>query len=129
MENLRNCPFCGYEHVTVDWRYGIYYIVCPNCQSEFSLDCTCGRNQSQTKTEAAWNRRADGWIAVTERLPDKTGVYDVWGYVVGFSEGSHIESSDTCRYYADKKEWDIARLNGAIVTHWMERPQPPKKGG
>lgn len=53
------------------------------------------------------------WIPVTERLPDKPGIYAVWT-AKGF--GNHLSTS-----YFDGDSWSLR------ITHWMPLPEPPKE--
>ena len=53
------------------------------------------------------------WIPVTERLPEKTGIYAVWT-AKGF--GNHLSAS-----HWDGESWSLR------VTHWMPLPTPPKE--
>ena len=67
-ETIKPCPFCGApgEMWAPD---GVPYntIVCTGCNAEVS-DCDTWED-----CLAQWNRRADGWIAVEERLPTREG--------------------------------------------------------
>ena len=53
------------------------------------------------------------WIPVTERLPEKPGIYAVWT-ARGF--GNHLSASNW-----DGESWSLC------VTHWMPLPTPPKE--
>lgn len=56
-DKLKPCPFCGNEFMTMRKQNSFCYVCCPQCQTEFSCDCTAGRNQNEDATRAAWNRR------------------------------------------------------------------------
>lgn len=53
MNELRKCPFCGGEELTISSILGEHYIVCDTC--------TCAGPGAWTEQEAieAWNRRDD----------------------------------------------------------------------
>lgn len=61
LNELKPCPFCGYEHPAMQQSMltNTYSIRCPNCQSVFRLDCTSGYYANYAKTKDAWNRRAN----------------------------------------------------------------------
>jgi hypothetical protein len=65
---------------------------------------------------AAWNRRADGWISVTDRLPD-AGV-EVLTYCVNVDDsfGNKIVERDGEAVFDILNKW---------VTHWQPLPEPP----
>lgn len=57
---IKPCPFCGNKSPMLYYSSytDSYSIHCPQCQSYWRLDCTAGRDRSNAKTIAAWNRRA-----------------------------------------------------------------------
>ena len=116
-EKLLPCPFCGeeaeiksfpvftnlrpYSPETADKKY---YVQCKGCATQ------CGALEYDTPEEAiaAWNRRAGGWIAVTEKLPEEGETFLGWhkdGFVIM-----------TVNMFDEMDE----------VTHWMPLPQGPE---
>ena len=64
-------------------------------------------------------RRAIGspqWISVKDRLPDEGKYVLVWE-----SQGFAYCDEMICGI------WNIGANNGAIITHWMPLPEPPKE--
>jgi hypothetical protein len=86
------------------------------------------------KTQRPQNGRADGWISVSERLPEERGHYLA---VVKRTAPDILGGNETrikimrwmgedWRYAHYIPEW----INKAItdtVTHWQALPQPPKE--
>lgn len=70
-------------------------------------------NISALETENQHLKREREWIPVTERLPEKPGIYAVWT-ARGF--GNHLSASNW-----DGESWSLC------VTHWMPLPTPPKE--
>ena len=70
-------------------------------------------NIGALETENQHLKREREWIPVTERLPEKTGIYAVWT-AKGF--GNHLSAS-----HWDGESWSLR------VTHWMPLPTPPKE--
>ena len=58
-----------------------------------------------------------GWISVKDRLPDEGEYVLVWE-----SQGFAYCDKLICGI------WNIGANNGAIITHWMPLPEPPKEG-
>jgi hypothetical protein len=80
------------------------------------------------------NRRADGWISVSERLPEERGHYLA---VVKRTAPDMLGGNETrikimrwmgedWRYAHYIPEW-INKVITDTVTHWMPLPQPPKE--
>lgn len=59
MEELKPCPFCGYENAGVQKASsGRFYVSCVNCDITFEIGA--GEKQRiRERTVDAWNRRAD----------------------------------------------------------------------
>ena len=70
--------------------------------------------------------KEEGWIPVTERLPDTFGEYNV---AVKAMDGTFY--SDYADYDRFAKKWTTGLFFeiGSKVTHWMPLPEPPKDGG
>lgn len=133
MSELKPCPFCGGE---AGFQYGYFnsdvYVRCNECRA-----CSEVR-VSEKAAIAAWNRRADGWIPVSERLPNvpekKDGKYNFNKCLVTNGKFISIAYRDMVAYpLKDYEEWifqDICfDINDHDVTHWMPLPEPPKIGG
>jgi Lar family restriction alleviation protein len=110
MADLRSCPFCGQSD-----RLALQNLV---DEDDFSVCCDrCDVTQHAIHTEAAaiaaWNRRANPWVSVAERLPEEDVKVLVWRKneaMVGQRNGEYWVLTPgvwTCR----------------DVTHWM--PIPP----
>lgn len=115
MDNLKPCPFCGYKPKI---KHDL------NSQNEpfyqMRHDCMCLLSEIRTfcyKTEeeaiSAWNRRADRWVPVEERLPEDGTL------VLGCDDYGRIDmfQYDGAMY---QPMWD------ECVTHWMPLPSPPE---
>lgn len=125
--DLKRCPFCGGEakaySILCD---GLKHIVsCQGCLVETPL------HDTREDLTATWNRRADGWIAVEDGLPEMRT--DVW---VHYRDGG-IEIG-CCRLFHGRPRWFVGFtiFPEGTVTHWMPLPEPPeikdvdeKKGG
>jgi Lar family restriction alleviation protein len=66
MSEIKSCPFCGSSE---SWRgrdfdTKIYTRGCQNCQARGPEEDT------QELADAAWNRRATGWVKCSESLPN-----------------------------------------------------------
>ena len=119
MTDLKLCPFCGDTYAVIYTTLEDGY--CAEC-----LECHAKTDWFSTKAEAiaAWNRRADGWIPVTERLPEENRLVQVYN------------GSVTCGILREPQiiggGWMIAfDYSGVLefqfpVTHWMPLPQPPE---
>jgi Lar family restriction alleviation protein len=138
MNNLKPCPFCGGEAVKViaalDEERGAecwledlpsyggkssnYYVVCLKCQGN------SGYRRTPQEAIAAWNRRPDNWIPVTERLPESSGSYLCW-YVDGFgNKGFWVGYWDDSRKgFYPKWPNNLSRFE----KYWMPLPEPPKE--
>ena len=119
MSELKPCPFCGHRQ---EWksRYtpedaGYWSVQCPRCDAAGPL------MHSESQAIAAWNRRADGWVSVEERLPEigkrvlclrKTGEQ-----FVGVNE---LEGGEW--WQASRSPWATRD-----VTHWRPLPNPPSE--
>lgn len=106
-ETLLPCPFCGGINLYLDgYEHGSGLRWCVTC-----LDCMAkvdpGTIQQKYRAIAAWNRRADDWIPVSERLPEE-------GEIVIAYNGGFIKM--------------VLNMFDAMegATHWMPMPSPPK---
>lgn len=78
-------------------------------QALFKADCKI--IDLENKLASVGNIRAKGWIAVTERLPEKGSIIDLWLGDVRFP------------YRAADFKYDNWFYDG--TTHWMPKPEPP----
>ncbi|RUR47342.1 DUF551 domain-containing protein [Citrobacter portucalensis] len=64
----------------------------------------------------------DGWIPVSERMPNDKDFVWCWGYVSGWTESDGFEA-----YYdaTRNKWWTIDDETVRKVTHWMPLPAAP----
>lgn len=105
---LKPCPFCGGDaslHALDDVSS---YIYCKECKTRLFM------------LPVEWNRRADGWISVKERLPFEQQMVMMWidaapdyQVEVGWWEGDSWRS----QFYSG--EW--------LVKYWQPLPEPPKE--
>lgn len=129
-EKLLSCPFCGgeknLESRHCDYgtkaRLGKPWLVgCRDCNVYISIHPSEARvkgyKSARELAEAKWNRRADGWIPVTDtdRLPENEKMI-----LAAFPDG--FVCSVTADDYGDWALW----AEGGEPTHWMPLPQPPK---
>lgn len=126
MLELKSCPHCNGSGRIVSvsgFKSDRYRAVCE--------ECGASTRECDTKQEAvsAWNRRADRWIPVSERLPENDyGKHwkDRKQYLVMMSNGMYT----ACRFgykeydwWIDSNDLLIGRFNQ--VVKWMEL-EPPK---
>lgn len=60
--------------------------------------------------------KTNGWISVKDRLPEEEVYVLVWE-TQGFAYCDMLKSG----------AWNIGANNGAIISHWMPLPEPPKE--
>lgn len=111
-EKLLPCPFCGGE--------AEYHVECEMVTVRCSI---CGATTSGWWDEpeeaiAEWNRRADGWISVEERLPEHSNVV-----LVALRHGLVCEGS----YFDIEQRWIRFGVPYMPVTHWMPLPELPER--
>jgi hypothetical protein len=74
---------------------------------------------------------ADGWVAVSERLPEDGKKVFIWGpgYIKGCAFGVYYSKDgdwlgrDNYNLNAETQEYST---RGMDVTHWMSLPKPPQ---
>ena len=94
-----------------------------NWANEFrmSVPAGCDRDADLVMGEAARRLRDNGWISVTEGLPEENGRYLVYLRNYNFLNGSPWASVEQ---FFDG-EWGGGH---ATVTHWQQLPAPPPEG-
>lgn len=136
MSELKKCPFCGGKAI---WTGR--YVQCYDCDIRTDEYSTDYNNSAYAKATAAWNRRTNDWIPVSERLPetsetsedvldpDTLAVVDTKYHMVSplvcvvviDENGEQFVGDDIfldgnwCNFFAPAFE----------VTHWMPLPEPP----
>lgn len=67
--------------------------------------------------------KAPRWISVKDRLPETDGEYIVY---ITSDDG---EKCVTCDHWvkSSHERWFLFDDAGAVVTHWMPLPEPPKE--
>lgn len=108
------CPFCGSKNITYG-RYEHaagrrYAIVCMNCMAQIDP----GWAQSWGAVQELWNRRADGWISVKERLPENDHTVLFSTKYDGIRMGSYLTT--------EWKTTSYIQFSVNAVTHWMPLP-------
>lgn len=75
---------------------------------------------------AMWRQAHPYWISVEDELPPKKNEYDDLSINVLATDGKEIYESV---YYHESKDWFTHDMWGLDnITHWMHKPQAPKKG-
>lgn len=120
---MKPCPFCGGEaELNSIEDGGDFYVY---CRSLNGLCATTGAGYgSPSEAIAAWNRRADGWVSVEERLliPTIRKPGSERRFIVA---APHVT---VCYWEWDTGLWRFT--NGKLaerVTHWQPLPDPPKE--
>jgi hypothetical protein len=110
---LQKCLHCGGEPYIDSDALG-EHIRCIDCGAQ-----TTG----ETVEEAAqkWNRRADGWVSVKERLPETARKF----YLCAMKNGD--VRIVWYEHYANGNEWMRSPMaTESNVTHWQPLPEPPE---
>ena len=129
ISGIGKCPTCKQELCMDD--ESLHY--CPTCETRL---ITPGKGENDD-ADAVWNRRADGWISVDERLPeDGSGSPDVLVAIKYRNDLPEKSPIICCGYMIDGEWWTYREHScGAVgrdvykgdkVTHWKPLPEPPK---
>lgn len=139
MSKLGECPFCGAPDLTDDdepmerdgvrltWNeeVEIFAVECSACDFEGPPGAT------GAEAVAAWNRRASGWVPVSERLPEGIGIKRA-GKIDGWDGKTRIPVLWPCGTMTLESPVqvmnDILRPvpGDAVPTHWHPPlPAPP----
>lgn len=88
--------------------------------SRFKEECDGCGDKARSAIEKL-QKNTPHWIPVTERLPEKDGMY----LVHGAWSASGRKATDTCEFHVHdgyfRATWDFD------VTHWMPLPGPPEE--
>ena len=122
----RRCSVCDESTTTacsdcaIDLTATVYVCSKRECQDEHARKCP---HELQTKLAAA---QPDGWIAVTERLPEMDGRWCLT-YFSGYTIPEKIEINETMDTYTahGQAAWYSFAKHGFGITHWRELPTPP----
>lgn len=136
-ETPKGCPWCQTEAGVV-YRVGRYAVACDTwgCHGSLAELSDSLPFESAADAIAAWNRRADPWVPVGERLP---ALEDFVLLTIERKDGSRFVSGgwleeepesvspedwppDGCEFEA---EWSCeALMDGGKVVAWSELPLP-----
>lgn len=113
---LDRCPFCGGEAEECEGSLeGLYFVGCKKCSTITDYFDT------PEEAEAAWNRRADGWIKCSE--PEKLPPSEV--VLIRLSNAKY----PIVGYYSSNYECVMSISGGqyplSLATHYCPLPQPP----
>lgn len=162
---LLPCPFCGGEPEEDGGMFFEFYgherqdysIACKKCRAEVRCDvgehegadapCSCHHDTRKICAEK-WNRRAamlqgadgyspDGWVACSERMPEKGRILALFGKRTKENCDPYVDEgylgSDGEFYFFDWESGpridDCHPYDKAIVSHWMywELPAAPQQ--
>jgi Lar family restriction alleviation protein len=111
MADLRSCPFCQSSVVGPMDDGHVHWVECRECDAEGPT------KYFAPAAIAAWNRRANPWVSVAERLPEEDKEVLAWSDAQDYSvfafhnAGTWFDSTTHYRIGAP--------------THWQEPPLPP----
>ena len=115
-QQIKPCPFCG-------------------CIPEANGDVVTHRHNGEicivddTQYDIEkWNKRADGWISVKDRVPDGLETDEVWTNGISSEVLIYLNKMFTTGKYCPKiDKWIIPGFSGDwSPSHWMPLPEPPK---
>jgi len=116
VSEIDNCKHCGGK---AEFKAIIAYSSYPERDEGFVRCQECGASTGRVRVRqeaiSAWNRRADGWISVKERLPEP------YTHVLCHAFGNVFVAM------RDKDGWMGLEYANEYITHWMPLPQPPEE--
>ncbi len=125
MKELRPCPFCGGKAVLFRIEPHTHQIAkMPDYEGGVFIECSkCGVfiiGESRKETVDKWNSRANGWIPVSERLPEEDGKY-----LCCTKLGSRIMAN----YYpfGNTHRWRTFGSVANAIVAWQPLPKPYKE--
>lgn len=130
MIDLKPCPFCGCQpkvRKTIrfpKWKKGAieaYEAVCLNYEC-LIYNANEQYFSSEKAAALAWNRRAEGWIHIDDKLPED---YENILIFVNDLKSEPVQA-DVCYYDGDEAWLDSGYNFGSDVTYWMPLPKPPE---
>lgn len=111
-EQLKPCSFCASAaRIIKDASTHLDHVLV-GCANDDCPVRPCRASYIRAEAIEAWNCRADGWIPVSERLPEQ------WQRVLVVTARGYV--SDGHLAYG---QWTVAD-----VTHWQPLPAAPKAG-
>lgn len=135
MNKLKTCPFCGGKadtgrHKSRNKDDEYYLVMCVHCFAR-----TVG--ETFEEAEDTWNTRADGWIPISKKWPDKNGHYLVTYHE--WTDGNYLPKYDEVYVRILRFNKAIFRLPVCVdkeaekdthreVLAWQSLPEPWKEG-
>ena len=107
MNELKRCAHCGAEAMAETSISGQgWHVKCPGCR------VSTGWRKTKAEAIADWNRRADGWVKCSERMPTKKD---------GDTFGRVVAAGPTGTWALEW--WAIPE---SIATRWCKLPEAPE---
>ena len=121
MSDLKPCPFCGNDALSIDSSYfRDTLIYCCECDMYFTLDSFKATREDVFET---WNTRAEPkWIPVTEALPEDMD--RILATIVRPNGEKRVRSGDYFRGYFMMDNGDTWNETDKEVIAWMPLPEP-----
>ncbi|GHU66518.1 hypothetical protein FACS1894184_04690 [Clostridia bacterium] len=140
LKELRSCPYCGNNEMVTIYGPGDVDPCNPNleeldeftylvvCKWDGKEGSGCGASTAYKRTEheavAAWNRRADGWVACADRMPeDNCVVFLPQGPYEDMCTAIHVTN-----WLGEFTGWlaeDGFRAQDSDVKYWYPTPPEP----
>ena len=86
-------------------------------------DCCPAQNHVSPEQNGDTPAQSQGWIPVSERMPEDSGRY--WCYVEEQNDLGKSHYQWNCSWNGDR--WWVESEGGGIVTHWMPLPAAPQE--
>jgi len=113
MKELKTCPFCRGEEIQYSEDFG--GMCCLGCAAYI------GTLGTEDEAIEAWNTRADGWIPVSERLPEDDKAYFVTVRVVSDNTTYRCLANYDVRVSAWLQDGKVVVYG---VVAWRPLPEP-----